>query len=485
MRITIVKGQESRQLSSRPTFNFALLTNKLSGLTARAIGNQIVVKPAITDDVYSSRGDTYISTINGVSPNNDGEFFIDGSDCTSWGYILDGQDTIFVPAETTSFTRGISLVDLCPACKTCESLYRLQYEVENLKMWINTLKDVNLYEQAYMNQRRTNLRSFCVSPATDSNTCAVNLTQDDSYMQLQSVQLLQQYMTVVHMWNYVVSENNSSNLIEIAPEDTTGFVVKTKRALPSCNGSRKIRCTITVSDPVAINDTNTIVSLPSNYPISIYVPETPNVSILQNENAVKSLDLHFEPFDNKQTEALSGATMHIEAGATSSSKIVRTDIIDAKVAGTYIVSVKFLPFIYYQIWKLDENGNKVYISVRGGTTMAITPNVSDPTKTTWDFGISGHTWSALAMPTQAQYIQAKTAPTCSVNFKLIWPITIKWEVITTGSESPEIHTENYNYMANGIRVYYGDKVITQAEIDNPPPEDDDEEEDTTTQESTT
>ena len=449
MHISIVTGGTTTQLSDSPSFIF-------SGSTVSVLGNNVTVTPDIAANIQP---DTFIQTINGVSSNDDGEFFIDGSECDSWGIIENGVDSITHEQVTGVTASGISLVDLCPACRTCESIYRLQYEVENLKMWVNTLKDVNLYINDDMDQRRTNLGNLRVTNLSD--LCAARLEQDDAYMQIKSVQLLQQYMTVVHMWNYVVSQNNASNVIEVAPEDTAGFVVQTKRALPSCADNQAIQCTIDVGAPCGIKDDGTLITLDrETYPVSIYVPE-PVLSLDNGGKDVQSLDLHFEPFDEKQEQALGNAKIHVRSQTQSDKVRVQTDVISAKVAGTYVVSAKFLPFIYYRIWK-GSGSNKTYISVRGGTTVPITgTTVGDDT--VWDFGISGHEVAPKLNPTAQDYLDAKTTPTSSVDFKLVWPIHIEWTV--TGVAEP--YVEDYNYIANGIRAYYGDAIISEAVIPNP------------------
>ena len=158
MHISIVTGGTTTQLSDSPSFIF-------SGSTVSVLGNNVTVTPDIAANIQP---DTFIQTINGVSSNDDGEFFIDGSACDSWmlgtesgnGWVDDGHT--------------ISIVDLCPACTTCESIYRLQYEAENLKMWVNTLKDVNLYNQTDMEQRRTNLLSLRATGSTASMALCSN-----------------------------------------------------------------------------------------------------------------------------------------------------------------------------------------------------------------------------------------------------------------------------------------------------------------------
>ena len=428
MHISIVTGTTTTQLADAPVFKF-------DRATVGILGQQVTITPAIDVEVPQDR---YVGAINGVASNDNGEFFIDGSACDSWmlgtesgnGWVDDGHT--------------ISIVDLCPACTTCESIYRLQYEAENLKMWVNTLKDVNLYNQTDMEQRRTNLLSLRATGSTASMAlCSNGLDPDDAYMQIKSAQLMQQYMTVVHMWNYVVSQNNSSNEITIAPEDTAGFVVQTKRALTSCAKQQDIQCCIDVGAPTPIYDNGIDTGLPSEYPISIYVPDG-------------SLEFDFEPFDQKEGIALQGATVYAVSLYGSNTKHVYTKQIEASIAGTYVVTAKFLPFVAFSIWK-EADGQTIPISIRGGTTVPISGQTTGD-EITWDFGISGHTSTSLLSPTEQDYLTAKTTPTCSVNFKLSWPIHITWII------DGESKTEDYVYVANGIRIYYGDTVISGSTI---------------------
>ena len=436
-----------------------------------------------------------ITTINNVSPNDQGEFFIDGSECDSWGYtensykIIDPDDAtknipIYVDPDAEhpvlvagGSATGIWITDLCPACTSCETIYRLKYEVENLKLWLNTLKDVSLYwsniydiRTDYVAQRRKLLSDLRITGSTISPICSKDLTEDDRYMQLKGIQLLQQYMTVVHMWNYVVSRNNSSTLITIAPEDTTGFVVQTKRALPSCDGSQSIKCVIDVCPQKAIYDDSSYKEgYPDKYPISVYVPADG-----------KSNEIRFEPFmqdkegiDNQSLalgdlRSLTISTLndapYNQTVAHKRADTTPDSFIPAKVAGTYVITVKFLPFIYYRAWRgRNPDGSKHYITMRGGKQEPdIQPYpVGDTGAVIYNFGLSGCDIGSLAAPTAEDYLDAKTAPTCSVNFKILWKITITWTVNDTNGTHTEV--EDYTYLANGIRTYF-DAIMSNTEV---------------------
>ena len=448
MHISIVTGNTTTQLADEPKFKF-------KDATVDVLGQRLTVTPVIGATVADGK---FIKTINGIAPNERGEFFIDGSDCESWGVISGGTESMFGESDGIEPSdSGLSIVDLCPSCTTCEAVYRLKYEVENLKMWINTLKDVNLYMESAMDTRRTNLSSLRITGSSVSmEKCGVGLSVDDGYNLLQASQLLQQYMTVVHMWNYVVSQNNASTEIVIAPEDTTGFVVQTKRALPSCSDQQKIQCLIDVDCPTPVwDDTDTEHSMPAEYPISIYVPEG-------------SLTLEFEPFDNYEQKALGGAGIHAVSTTRADQKHVYTDVINAKIAGTYVVTAKFLPFVGYEIWRDVVVGGVTTttpISVRGGSAATYS---EEPVEggTVYGFGVAGYTSNSYLYPDEEDYLKAKTAPTCSVNFKLRYPVKITWLVTEKNGEIKK-YEEDYLYTANGIRMYFGSAIITGSTVLDP------------------
>jgi len=483
MIISIETGSTVTKLGTKPVFNFTGTTIGLSAVTnstndaivaggtagSLAIGcalkplyNSVTISPEISIDLPDEL--QYIKTINGVAPTQDGEFFIDGSECDSWD-ILESRT-------------GISIVDLCPSCTKCESIYRLKYEVENLKMWLNTLKDVNLYLTAGTKDevatRTALLSQYRITGPDKMPQCNTGIEFDDGYMNMRGLQLLQQYITTVHMWNYIVSRNNASTIIEVAPEETTGFVVQTKRALTSCACEQKICCTIHVSAYGILKDNqpNQPREIPSDYPISVFVPEKSNI-------------VRFEPTVKQDPPnialPISGCTISTADPADpddylyASKKTATTGEIDAKAAGTYVVCVKFLPFIYYQAWRDGEP-----INIRGGTTTTISGHTNTETGVvTYDFGISDWTTNIKPSadmpgePTEADYLSAKTVPTTSVPFKILWKIDIEWKVkeLVDGEwQEREPDIENYMYRANGIRSYFGSILQNTDILPEEPPE---------------
>lgn len=460
----------------------------------------------------------FIQTINGVGPDGQGNFFLSGSECDSWGYIVGGTatdagykdgeghllpDPVVVDNGSTYSKNGIWLTDLCPACSACEMLYRLKQEVIRMKLWLAVLRDVNLYQQHSNDPEHHSGKT----ELTEANwlwnrrflpdkyiQCGKYILADEEYPTSfeayaedeqfsKGLQLIQQYMTTVHMWNYLVNRNNKSDVISIAPEDTAGFVVQTKRAVTSCNSAQTIQCVVSITDCVVWKDN----SIPEKEVWeSILAGNTPEhrytypVSML-----IPSAIVQFTPFDNDPDHPLPvdipGTTIGIKDATVDGSKYnmilsgepvyteykegdplpetpvyeryADTGVLPVVAAGTYEVAVKFLPFVNSQM--VDEEGNP--ISLRGSTGDVITgTTVGD--SIVFKFFDHDTAPTYLARPTTEQYLNAKTAPSVSVDFKLMWGININWTV--TDSEGNENFEENtYKYICNGIRRYYSSSVI--------------------------
>lgn len=539
MRLYIQTDEDTHQLTGAVDFKFDGFKSAIVDTTVDLVPDYSTL---FNNSFDSGSIEPPVVSINGVQPTDTGAFFIDGSVCTSWDSLLniDDQVTYLRNEKHKSDEQIVDMdrhelfvVDLCPSCTTCENLYRLKYETENLWMWLNTLKNVNLMaaqdgveetDPVYRDNRR--LAEFRVTGATaydvgswdDVTTsyietnweaCGPTDLPDDSFMRLRGLALLKQYITTVHMWNYVVSQNNSSTEIQIAPESEAGFVIQTKRALPSCGGEQQIRCTIDVDVLSSATRDLTPLNPFSDGSVEVFPTHTGLQTIMADNGATPSgmtllapyilntyipkANLEFKPFRNSvpeqcipdstnQMDAIPSGHMVTQfypdvvvsiAGTTiayprNTHKTFSTKIMGSTVAGTYVASVKVLPFINRRLF--NARGEELVIrgretSVAGMDVKPVHENPQDPTSpiVNIDYAfISGQTEyiardaDDFPNPTEEDYLRSTTAPTRSVPFELVWNIVVKWDVLTPGAtNTTQTYTQTYNYQCNAVRVYYG------------------------------
>lgn len=503
------------------------------GLTSEVTGNTVTIglnRGFIENLVFGSA----IYSINGQYAAPDGSFYIHGSDCDSWGYVendkalLSSGDLEDIPQELrdSGNAKGIWLTDLCPACQTCETIYQIKKDFEHLKIILGMLKDVELHRSDVVALNQTDLEALQID---GGENCAYEW---ENIVTRAGLELLQQYTTVVHMWNYAVVQNNASFKIEIAPEDTAGFVVQTKRSLPNCDGLWWVRCTITISYEMAVDDSG--VPMETKQALSVFIPDP---------------ILNFKPFNMEEEVAVEGSSVitataedaalngsepkvypylvedqgtntgvnkptwngqtveegfiygngntcqptHTNFGKVISrmwkdtywrhklavikdendqiikppyttnplvngelpssaftTKIIKTTPINARVAGTYELTVKVLPFLNFVM----ENAEGVPISVRGGTLSYNGTTVSGGTAVYYDFAPASYNTNRLIVPSKDQYLNAKTAPTASVPFNNVWQVQIVWEVARDPNFTSDNHftyQETRQYTCTGVR----------------------------------
>ena len=349
-----------------------------------------------------------LTTLNGISPASDGTFFIHGSECDS-----------VTPSSSNS--TQLDIVDLCPACKTCDSVVALASQIEYYKTWYNMIKDINLYAKGVVNQRKQYMESKRMDLTSTSCTVpAAKAVPAAAMWDFQ--QLFQQYAATVQMWNYVVSQNNASTQIRTAPEDPTGFLVETKRAVPSCGNNASISCSVQIQS-TASSQQNLL---------SVYVvPEA----------------VQFKPFTNT-TPSLT--VTHDSA----TKKTVTLPTTDIAVAGTYQVRVKFLPFIYTIL--RDDKGNQFNLK-----TFKWQPIIEHGTPSQDEMSVSQTILNNLTKqqfvikePTESQYQSAKAYPSQSNPNKNTWSIKIRWTVKDKRTGKSTNYDESYYFQTNGVREYF-------------------------------
>lgn len=285
----------------------------------------------------------YISSINTVTPKYDGMFWITGDKCFAWKVSSEKVHTNIrninnILVYNEELGGGITIYDLCPACSSCDDVVRLKRQLEWCKIAINAIKDICIYPNDIAQLRRDYLIHNKIQV---SATCSDALNfMDDKYVtdfNIKSIQLIMQYATMVHMWNYVVSQNNTETEITTAAEDTAGFVIQTKRALPNCYtpsiAPATIQCTIDIdADDVESDD------------LSAYVPRPV---------------IEFLPFSGHGNVSTDYYNLTVDEH-NAVHKTFETTINPVQDAGTYAITLKMLPFRYTVM--LDVKGHPIDLS---------------------------------------------------------------------------------------------------------------------------
>ena len=362
----------------------------------------------------------YLSNINGVVPDSDGQFWITGGPCLSWRNKGDDVHTYVKNEGTqdelynTEKGGGMILYDLCPSCRSCDPVLELKHGVEAMKIALNQLKDVNLYTPQVCDARTSYLQSQRLSAPAG---CATPHDGLDGF-HVTSKRLLGQYATVVHMWNYVVSQYNARTLIDAMPSDPAGFTIQTKRAMPSCDGKAVIQCEIEVS---CRNDSGGATD-----GMSVYIP-TPSIQ--------------FMPFDRLPDDIGNPATVTSDP-SDYTHKTIRTNFKAGTVSGTYALIVQVLPFRYTKL--LDANNQQLSLENISYTPAHTTiteqiQGVDTETYTKWryDMGVTRQ-YGQILSPTLSDYNTGKSYPSKSAGDNAIWDISVTWTItglVTDGGAS--------------------------------------------------
>lgn len=201
-----------------------------------------------------------IYTINDLQPAAwNGNFNILGSLCTSVTDITDGEDP-----EQLAGSNSLLIFDGCFSCNTCNVLAQLQQDIQNCQIWINGLKDCNLYYEPTASRMWNNMIAGKTEMPIQCNINKDGL-QDRRDTFGQATKLLYQYKAAVAMWNYLV-KNRSYRKIQIveAPQDYSGLVVQAKNKLDTCNSDAQ--------------------SLPKTLKLDIWLTEGQTPQLLQSVN---------------------------------------------------------------------------------------------------------------------------------------------------------------------------------------------------------
>ena len=162
----------------------------------------------------------YLTSIQGVSATESGQFYILGDTCTS------------ITDKTQS--SELLIFDGCAACSSCDKVVQVAALIQDCSIWLNGLKDCQLYYQpgatALWNQMLSQRHKF-------PDNCAITRAVTEETRQQafkQSTKLLYEYKATVAMWNYLVTTKSGNTTIANALQDYGGFVVMSKRTIDLC-----------------------------------------------------------------------------------------------------------------------------------------------------------------------------------------------------------------------------------------------------------
>lgn len=389
-------------------------------ISLKAVNKDNIYREAFNKLIEYYRENPYILSINGSLPTYDGNFFINGSICSS---VYNENNSIYI-------------TDLCPACNSlCSLYYNLKRQFEENKAAINVFKDVNIYTDEVISNRLNYLKTHRIVSGELANNCSDG-TLDNSFRfnVPKSTELLGQYISVVHMWNYLVERINNKTNITTTTENNAGFMVQTKRSFINCNSSSNIKCIIEVKPADAEG------SIQDN--VSVYIQD-PEAS--------------FKPFPNNDLNITSNIE-HISA----THKIINIIYESAKITGTYIAVVKVLPFIYVTF--TDSKGNPIDMNLDNWNWEDSTIVNPDTGESTYLYSIKSNI-STINAASLDDYNKNKIYPSKSTLHKNLWSINIRWQLMDPNDPTIPIqeYADSYFYTGNGLRVPM-DNLLTDTVI---------------------
>ena len=204
----------------------------------------------ITNNTFSDQ-DTKLSlsdrlkTINHLYPKA-GNIFILGQRCIS---VFDDKDPDykeFYADETQPTSNTITIFDGCDSCSgDCIKLHQIYKNIRDYQIWLTSLKDILLYNQTDCDQLfRQILTQVGSSNQSGQNCPAVATPQRDTW--LSGIQLLQQYKSLIALWNYLAGRRSNASLITTANQDFSGMDITFKKSIDLCVSNNASTTTLTI-----------------------------------------------------------------------------------------------------------------------------------------------------------------------------------------------------------------------------------------------
>lgn len=282
----------------------------VAGATAAVAMPKVLSLSSMLNYAYAELlKERYISSINGAAPDDKGNMWILPADlCTDVaGIALD----------------GLSLHDLCVPCNSCNEYAKIKAYYETLRINLNSLKDVNLYDNEIAKTRRERLLQGRLDSTV--STAMSHCTFEDEYdrlISINSIQLLKQYVALVHMWNWLAFSGRESTSIQETMQGTLRFAqVKADLDITSCDIDN-VTCTIEIT----AQDVSSQALLTYG---SVYAEPLSAAFATLNDDASKDVTTSS---DIEHTDAL--------------TKKITTSFSGMTTAGTCSVRVLFCPFFY-------------------------------------------------------------------------------------------------------------------------------------------
>lgn len=457
--ITIMKADGSRQtLNTRMSLDI-----KHDGLdgsshidTLDVFGNTVVINmPMLTNTLYEQAVDQlveagrgWLRSINGVTTDTCA-LLIGGDACFSW--TPDDEDVrtymdkeagqnnqTIIKSYLLSKGGGMHIMNMCAACGSCKPQARLRMLLENLKMQLNLQKDKNLYDNTLLNQRMVVLRQNVMDPDIPCDIPSRSWPQQ-AYS---GTQLLGQVVTCLHMWNYIAARAYAKSIVETAAQDPAAFVIRTKRAFPSCYNSATqegtpgtIKCEIEIKRVNGSSDSPSTTSTD----ISVYIPDCTT---------------EFQPFANANVGGHDATVTYYNNDATH--KKITTNTWQVSTAGTYMLSVYVLPFHYAEL--KDSNGNALSLDNVNLNPTGTPTTVTDPTDhQSYEARQFNATQATITQAVKYNtngsdglnwYNNSKTFPSKTVDGLFQWSIQITWTMTGVNGADEAATSTPVSYVEN-------------------------------------
>lgn len=404
----------------------------------------------IEDGVYRAMSGDTVKTLNGVGPSDDGRLWLHTDRCMSTkatDEYNDDSDSWYCDRYN-----GLELFDFCPTCSSCDEVNKLRRMTERYKEMLNAFKDISLYAVETCTARWNALEEY---RGEDESNCEA--FADDMWRYRDALThgvLLWKYVTLVHMWNYVVSNVNTKTEITVAPDDEAGIVVQTMHAVPVCGCKVKMVCTIEISQRNIPDGTG------GDEPYRYEESDSGTDYDTDLSMLVLSCDASFVPF--KTAERYQKVTEQEIESPGYVHKIVTTEYTEIEVAGTCSRTIKFFPYRSTRLLRMDfVDEDSSSIDLDGIIDIDGIYNMDDD--------ISGSGSNALidinGLPivrrvvntTEEDYISSKTYPSRStVTGRNTWDIEVKWEMQTVATAEVEIeqsYVRNYIFQTTRVREF--------------------------------